>query len=195
MAAAEYTTAQGPSPSYRVVIDSAFMGGMEIHTAQWTRVLAAAGHRVTLLQVGKDLLTAPLAGSQVQVVHHPIDPNLGKRDEYNAWGKLLRKYPADITVHARNGFTVVVPIALKRHSRKVITIDHAISGDIGNFNPNWQRPGRLKTLLAAWAIDHTLAVSEAVRRSAIEVWRVKPHKITTCHNWVDTDHHHPDEAS
>ena len=178
--------------TYLVVIDSAFVGGMEIHTAQWVRPLAQAGCAVTVLQLGKDVLGKPLAGSGASVVHHPLDKTLGKAAEYKALGRILKQHQADVTVYCRNGFAVVVLLALWRHSKKLVTIDHAISGHIGFYDPHWQPPSRIKCMLSNFAIDHTLAVSEAVRQSAINIWRAKPAKVSVAYNWVDTQKHQPD---
>lgn len=169
-------------------------GGLQVHTAELARALAAAGHPVTIAYTSIDHFSPLLGGSGVRVV--PIDAPLrgGTIGLYRRWSAALRPLAGPVAVLCRGqagAGPLAILAALRRRFGRLYSIEHAMPSAVEG--PNLARR-RIARRLSPLLIQRAFAVSEAVRQALIRNTGFPPGRAMCCPNWVDTDHFRPDRA-
>jgi glycosyltransferase involved in cell wall biosynthesis len=193
----DQAVAESTRASYLAVMPNQSAGGLGVHTAQWARAMAAAGHNVTVLNLTKELRQRHLGQSNVKVVEYPLPVYGDSRQQYKVWSQALKEHKADYTVFCQGivgEVQLAVMLALWRHSKRLIIIEHGMAEAFVSMKPGWKPPSPWKFWLLMRSTHRAIAISEAVKASAMRIYRVPSKWITTCPNWVDTDRCCPDGA-
>jgi glycosyltransferase involved in cell wall biosynthesis len=185
-----------------IIIDVGAFGGSERHTVDFVQHLVRAGWRVALIETGLDLVSSRLGDrpANLEVIRTNLPLKDISRRAESAWRRLLRRVPARAALLVKTWyFAADLPClrAIRRAYPLVYHIEHSLPPErpprtsrlhfgflpglgLWWYRDLWQR-WRMSRL-----VDHVVSVSAAGSRALVEHALLRPERISTCPNGVDT---------
>ncbi|TCV88137.1 glycosyltransferase family 4 protein [Sulfurirhabdus autotrophica] len=185
-------------PSYIVFASTSGRCGLSVHTIDWVRALAEAGHPVTLIVCAKDYFTPYLNDTPVRIIQLPLPENMPFYKTFRFWSKALKPYPAQRAVYPRGvggSSSLSILAALRFRYPRLYTIEHAMANlpqiAWGKPEPRHTPVRTIRNVVASRLVSRSIAVSECTRQSVIQHYDFPANRIVTRHNWVDVKRFQP----
>jgi glycosyltransferase involved in cell wall biosynthesis len=158
-------------------------GGLQVHTADVARALAADGHTVRILCTSIDHFSPLLAGAPVRV--EPVLPRREVENRISYWRSKLRGSREAVAVLCRGKLgegSLSDLFGIWSAVHRIITIEHR------DFDRPWARrqSPRLYGLGMRMLVARTIVVSPHIAETMTDELRIPPDRISTCLNWVDS---------
>jgi glycosyltransferase involved in cell wall biosynthesis len=185
-------------------------GGMEVHTVNLSRELKARGHDVEILEIGEGIYDqANIAAKEDIRVHHVKKGQYSNQLNWLESLRMLMSPECEVLVLPKGSIDKGgwrLDMAARLLFKRFISIEHLECQVMPKKGKGMHLWGLLPGLGLWWyglflsrylrglGPHHIVCVSDAVRKSLIEMYGFRPQKLTTIRNGIEVEKFSPSPA-